>query len=92
MVRMNFQCRGVLLVRKVEEQGPTAVLAVGAGKNCLDIILLSLLYLCSFSVSLTDCSIKTEYCLERTINQSQPTRHCLCVSQGVGSCCFYFDN
>ena len=36
---VNFQCRGVLLLRKIVGQGPTA-LAVGAGGSCLDIFTL----------------------------------------------------
>ena len=39
--RVNFQCRGILLVWIRVGQGPTA-LAVGAGGGCLDI--LSLVY------------------------------------------------
>ena len=33
---VNFQCRGVLLIWIIVEQGPTA-LAVDAGGGCLDI-------------------------------------------------------
>ena len=32
----NFQCRGILLIPILVEQGPT-VLTVGAGRDCLDI-------------------------------------------------------
>ena len=39
--RVNFQCRGLLLIWIRVGQGPTA-LAVGAGGNCLDIF--SLIY------------------------------------------------
>ena len=35
---VNFQCRGVLLIRIRVGQGPPA-LAVGAGGDCLDIFL-----------------------------------------------------
>ena len=44
---VNFQCRGVLLIRIIVGQGPTA-LAVGAGGSCLEIFLspiISLLFL-----------------------------------------------
>ena len=37
---VNSQCRGVLLIRIREGQGPTA-LAVGAGGGCLDIFFFS---------------------------------------------------
>ena len=47
---VNFQCRGVLLVRKIVEQGPT-VLAVGAGGGGLDIFFSHLSFLSSFSLS-----------------------------------------
>ena len=43
--RVNFQCRGVLLIWIRVGQGPTA-LAVGAGGGCLDIF--SLVYRYSF--------------------------------------------
>ena len=42
---VNFQCRGVLLIRKIVGQGPIA-LAVGAGGGSLDIF--SLYYRFSF--------------------------------------------
>ena len=49
---VNFQCRGVLLFRKIVGQGPTA-LVVGAGWGCLNIF--SLVYhFSSFSRSLGD--------------------------------------
>ena len=48
----NFQCRGVLLIWIIVEQGPIA-LAVGAGERCLDIF--SPVYIFSFlSSSLGD--------------------------------------
>ena len=40
---VNFQCRGVLLLRKIVGQGPTA-LVVGAGGGCLDIFFLSSIF------------------------------------------------
>ena len=42
---VNFQCRGVLLIWITVGQGPI-VLAVGAGRGCLDIF--SLIYHLSF--------------------------------------------
>ena len=52
MCWVNFQCRGVLLIWIIVEQGPN-VLAVGAGGGCLDIF--SLVQLFSFlSPSLGD--------------------------------------
>ena len=50
---VNFQCRGVLLIRVKVGQGPTA-LAVGAGGGCLDIFFSCVLFLFSFSLSLGD--------------------------------------
>ena len=41
---MNFQCRSILLVWIIVEQGPIA-LAVGAGGCYLDIFLLSVFFL-----------------------------------------------
>ena len=41
---VNFQCRGVLLIRMIVGQGPIA-LAVGAGGGCLDIFFSSILSL-----------------------------------------------
>ena len=43
--RVNFRCRGVLLIRIIVGQGPNVV-AVGAGGICLDIF--SLIYHFSF--------------------------------------------
>ena len=40
MVRVNFQCRGILLIWIIVERGPTA-LAVGVGGGCLDFFFLS---------------------------------------------------
>ena len=48
--RVNFQCRGVLLISIIVGQGPTA-LAMGTGGDCLDIFLSSII---SFSLSLGD--------------------------------------
>ena len=48
---VNFQCRGVLLIRIIVGQGPTALAVVVVG-GCLDIF--SLVY---FSLSLGDAPI-----------------------------------
>ena len=51
-IRVNFQCRGVLLIWMIVGQGPIA-LAVGAGGGCMDIF--TLIYpFSSFSLSLGD--------------------------------------
>ena len=50
---VNFQCRGVLLVWMVVEQGPIA-LAVGAGGGLFGHFFSLLLFLFSFSLSLGD--------------------------------------
>ena len=49
---VNFQCRGVLLIKIQVGQGPTA-LAVSAGGSCLDIFSPSIVFF-SFSLSLGD--------------------------------------
>ena len=51
--RINFQCRGVLLIWIRVGQGPAA-LAVGAGGGSLDIFFSRLSFLFSFSLSLGD--------------------------------------
>ena len=50
---VNFQCRGVLLIRIIVGQGPIA-LVVGAGRDCLDIFFSHLSLLFSFSLPLGD--------------------------------------
>ena len=50
---VNFQCRGVLLIRIRVGQGPTA-LAVGAGGVCVVHFFSHLSFLFSFSLSLGD--------------------------------------
>ena len=55
---VNFQCRGLLLVRKIVGQGPT-VLAVGGGGGCLNIFSL-ICHFSSFSLFLGDGPIWTE--------------------------------
>ena len=72
---VNFQCRGVLLIRIIVGQGPTA-LAVGAGGGCLDIF--SLIYhFFSFSLSLGEGPILTEIMSQRAVKPkttNQPTQ------------------
>ena len=51
--KVNFQCRGVLLLWSRVGQGPT-VLAVGAGGRSLDIYFSRLSFFVSFSLSLGD--------------------------------------
>ena len=47
-----FQCRDILLIRKIEGQGPTE-LEVGVGGGCLDVFFFPhQSYLFSFSLSL----------------------------------------
>ena len=69
---VNFQCRGVLLLRKIVGQGPTA-LVVGAGGGCLDIF--SLVYHFSFlSPSLWETArYRLKYCLKGPLSPKQPT-------------------
>ena len=50
---VNYQCRGVLLIRIVVGQGPAA-LAVGAGGGCLDIFLSSIISLFFLPLSGTE--------------------------------------
>ena len=69
---VNFQCRGVLLIRLIVGQGPTA-LAVGAGEGCLDIF--TLIYLFTpLSPSLWETArYRLKYCLKGPSNPKQPT-------------------
>ena len=70
--RVNFQCRGVLLIWITVGQGPI-VLAVGAGGGCLDIF--SLIYHLSFlSPSLWETArYRLKYCLKGPLSLKQPT-------------------
>ena len=69
---VNFQCRGVLVIRLIVGQGPTA-LAVGAGGGCLDIfILIYLFFPLSPSLRAT-ARYRLKYCLKGPINPKQPT-------------------
>ena len=69
---VNFQCRGVLLIWIIVEQGPS-VLAVGVGGGCLDIS--SLVYHFSFlSPSLWETArYRLKYCLKGPLSLKQPT-------------------
>ena len=71
---VNFQCRGVLLIRIIVGQGPT-VLAVGAGGDDLDFF--SLVY--HFSVpspSLWETArYRLKYCLKGPLSPKQPTNY-----------------
>ena len=69
---VNFQCRGILLIWLIVEQGPTA-LAVGANGGCLDIF--ALIYLFSpLSPSLWETArYRLKYCLKGPLNSKQPT-------------------
>ena len=69
---VNNQCQGVLLVWMIVWQGPI-VLAVCAGRGCLDIF--SLIYLfSSLSPSLWETArYRLTYCLKGPLNPKQPT-------------------
>ena len=70
---VNFQCRGVLLMWLIVEQGPIA-LAVGAGGGCLDIF--SLVYLFSLlSPSLGGGPIQTEILSQRAVKPKTTNQH-----------------
>ena len=69
---VNFQCRGVLLLRKIVGQGPSA-LVVSAGGGCLNIF--SLVYHFSFlSPSHWETTrYRLNYCLKGPLSPKQPT-------------------
>ena len=69
---VNFQCRAVLLIWIIVEQGPIA-LAVGAGGGCLDIF--TLIYLFSLlSPSLWETArYRLKHYLKGPLNPKQPT-------------------
>ena len=69
---VNFQYRGVLLIRIIVGQGPIA-LVVGAGGGCLDIF--SLIYHFSFlSPSLWETArYRLKYRLKGPLSLKQPT-------------------
>ena len=72
---VNFQCRGVLLIRIIVWQGPTALI-VGAGGGCLDIFFHQLSFLTSISLSLGDGPIQTAILSQRAVKPkttNQPT-------------------
>ena len=76
--RVNFQCRGVLLIWLRVGQGPTA-LAVGADGICLDISFLS-----SFSLSLEDGPIETEILSQRTVQPKTTNQPKISIWQWAG--------
>ena len=47
----NFQCQGALLIWIIVGQGPIALAVGTGGGGCLDIFLLSISFLFSFSLS-----------------------------------------
>ena len=68
---VNFQCRGVLLIRIIVGQGPIVL----AGVCCLDIF--SLIYHFSyFSSSLWETArYRLKYCPKELLSLKQPTNH-----------------
>ena len=73
---VNFQSRGILLIRVIVGQGPIA-LPGGVGGGCLDIF--SLVYNFSlFSSSLWETAqYRLKYCLKGPFNPRQPTNQIL---------------
>ena len=72
---VNFQCRGVLLIRITVGQGLIA-LAVGAGGDGLDIFFSHLSLLFSFSLSLGDGPIETEILSQRAVKPKTTNQPC----------------
>ena len=71
--RVNFQCRGILLILIIVGQGPLA-LVIGAGGDCLDIFLSSVIF--TISLSLRDGPIWTAIPSQRAVKPkttNQPT-------------------
>ena len=68
---VNFECRGVLLIRIRVGQGPI-VLAVGAGGGCLDFFLSSIFSL-FFLPLLETVRYRLKYCLKGPLNPKQST-------------------
>ena len=69
---VNFQCRGVLRIWIIVEQGPITR-AVGIGGDCFDIFLSSIL---NFLISFTPSRQRLKYCLKGSFNQNnQPIIH-----------------
>ena len=69
--RVTFQCRGILLIWIIVEQGPIA-LAVGAGGGCLDIFLSSFFSLFFFPLWET-ARHRLKYCVKGPLNPKQPS-------------------
>ena len=69
---VNFQCRGVLIIRITVGRGPTA-LAVGADGGCLDIFTLvnHFSFLSPILWETARCRLK--YCLKGPLSPKQPT-------------------
>ena len=69
---VNFLCRGILLIKIIEGQGPTA-LAVGADGGRWDIFSL-VCHFSSLSPSLWETTrYSLKYCLKGPLKQRQPT-------------------
>ena len=81
---VNFQCRGVLLIRNIVGPGPTA-LAVGADGGCFYIF--SLVYYYSLSPSLWETArYRLKYCFKGPLSpKQQPTNRCIQLQCMIGS-------
>ena len=84
---VNFQFRGVLLIRIIVGQGPIA-LVVGAGGGCLDIF--TFIYpFSSLSPSLWETArYRLKYCLKGPLNPEQPTK---CIVAFYSKCLRNFE-
>ena len=80
---INVQCRGVLLIWIIVEQGPT-VLTVGSGEGCLDTFTLVYQFF-TFSLSLGDGPILTEILSKGPLSPKQPTNQPLSKCVGLPS-------
>ena len=69
---VSFQCRGVLLIWNRVGQGPT-VLAVGAGRGCLDICSLVFHFSFLFPSLWETARYRLKYCLKGPLKLKQPT-------------------
>ena len=78
--RVNFQCRGVLLIWIIVGQGPIA-LEVGVGRVCLDIF--SLTYHFSSLPPLWETArYRLKNCLKGPLNPIQPKKNYMKSAQG----------